>query len=57
MLTLKERDQVVGWMRDYPVGVPASAWGYGPMAVVDDNDKDNFPPLISFDSPTREKYG
>ena len=63
-LTYQERAFVKKCFEEYPKGIPASAWGYGPMAVVehedceeDCEDCEEFPVPKSFSVTTCTEYG
>ena len=55
-LTPEERIQVIGWLKEYPKGVPSNAWGFGPMAK-SIGVADSFPNPRAFDAEIRAAYG
>jgi hypothetical protein len=61
MLTDHEREVVLKRLDEYPAGVPAGAWGYGPMMGYDYNgdvieDGGHSDPAFLARS-TRQEYG
>ena len=57
-LTPEERTQVIGWLKTYPKGISSSAWGYGPMATLNDDENENDYSLPGeFAAETRAAYG
>ena len=55
MLTSEERARAVARMRVYPPGVPANAWGFGPMAEADEDG--DFTDPTNFSDEEREEFG
>ena len=31
MLTRDEAEKVIGWLEEYPAGIPSRSWGFGPL--------------------------
>lgn len=54
-LTLDEKKAFMRRVKEYPVGIPAWAWGHGPMA--DTGGCLNYPSHEAFPEEVRTKYG